>query len=128
MPENSSFDYAFVRIVPRVERDEFVNAGVILFCRTRRFLGSRVELPRTRLATLDPAFDLDEAEQHLASISLVCSGGRRGGPLGALPTAERFLWLVSPRSTVIQTSAVHCGLCADPQVALDKLFARMRGN
>jgi hypothetical protein len=128
VPAKSSFDYALVRIVPRVERDEFVNAGVILFCRTRRFLAARVALPHARLALLDPAFDLEEAERHLASIPLVCGGGRRGGPIGELPIDERFLWLVSPRSSVIQTSAVHCGLCDDPQLALDGLFARMTGE
>lgn len=129
MPVSNSFDYAFVRIVPRVERGEYAIVGVIVYCRVRRFLAARVALPRPILAMLDPDFDLDTAERHLASVPLICAGGRRAGPIGALPLEERFLWLVSPRSTVMQTSAVHCGLCDDPQVALERLFARdVRGT
>jgi hypothetical protein len=119
---SNSFDYAFVWVMPRVEREEFAVAGVIVYCRTRRFLAARISLPRAKLAALDASFDLEEAERHLASIPLICAGGRRGGPIGALPLEERFLWLVSPRSTVIQTSPVHCGLCSDPQVVLERLF------
>jgi hypothetical protein len=123
VPASNSFDYAFIWIMPRVEREEFALAGVIVYCRTRRFLAAQVGLPRTKLQAIDATFDLDEAERHLSSIPLICAGGRRGGPIGMLPLEERFLWLVSPRSTVIQTSPVHCGLCTDPQLALDRLYA-----
>ena len=125
MPEPSSFDYAIVRLVPSVERGEFVNVGVILFCRSRRFLGARIELDRRRLAALAPIEDLAELERHLASIPRICAGGDGSGPIGTLSLAERFHWLVAPRSTVIQTSPVHAGLCADPQAALDHLMETM---
>jgi hypothetical protein len=125
MPARSSYDYAIVRVVPRVERGEFVNAGVILFCRTRRFLGARIELDRTRLAALAPTLDPAEVERHLAIIPLVCAGGAAGGPIGLLPQPDRFHWLVAPRSAMIQTSPVHAGLCDDPAAALDHLIAAL---
>lgn len=118
----ASYDYAIIRVVPRVERQESINAGVILFCRTRRFLGARVALDRVRLAALAPSTDPEEIGRHLEGIPLICAGA---GPIGALSLAERFHWLVSPRSTVIQTSAVHSGLCADPADALDRLMERV---
>lgn len=121
MPARSSFDYAIVRVVPRVERGEFVNAGVVLFCRTRRFLAARIELDRARLAALAPWLDLSEIEQHLAIFPLVAAGGPQGGPIGLLPQADRFHWLVAPRSTIIQVSPAHAGLCDDPEAALEEL-------
>jgi hypothetical protein len=125
MPARSSFDYAIVRVVPRVERDEFVNAGAIVFCRTRRFLGARIELDRPRLVALAPWLDLAEVERHLAIIPLVCAGGADGGPIGLLPLADRFHWLVAPRSAMIQTSPVHAGLCDDPAAALEEIVAQL---
>jgi Protein of unknown function (DUF3037) len=125
MPARSSFDYAIVRVVPRVERGEQINAGVILYCRARDFLGARIALDRARLLALDPAVDVDEVERALALIPLVCSGDPRSGPIGRLPQAERFHWLVAPRSTVTQTSPVHSGLCDDPEAALDHLLQTM---
>ena len=127
MPALASFDYAVVRVVPRVERAEFVNAGVIVFCRTRRYLAARVRLDRARLAVIapDPDPDLDEVARHLDVIPRICAGGRDAGPIGAFSLAERFHWLVAPRSTVIQTAPVHCGLCDDPATALDRLFAAL---
>ncbi|MBK9944731.1 MAG: DUF3037 domain-containing protein [Kouleothrix sp.] len=124
MPAHSSFEYAIVRVVPRVERGEFVNAGAILFCRTRRFLAARIVLERPRLAALAPQLSLADVERHLALIPLICTGGPAGGPIGMLPLAERFHWLVAPRSTIIQTSPVHAGLCATPAAALDDLLER----
>ncbi len=121
----ASYDYALIRVVPRVERDEFLNVGVILFCRTRRYLGARVRLDPQRLAVLAPDLDPADAERHLALIPRICAGGRDAGPIGGLTVAERFHWLVTPRSTVIQTSPVHCGLCHDPAVTLDRLFATL---
>jgi hypothetical protein len=122
MRARSSYDYAIVRVVPRVERGEFVNAGVILFCRTRRFLGARIWLDAARVAALAPQLDIDELKRHLAIIPLVCAGGADAGPIGALPLAERFHWLVAPRSAMIQTSPVHSGLCDAPEAALDELL------
>jgi hypothetical protein len=122
MRVQSSYDYALVRVVPRVERGEFVNAGVILFCRTRRFLGARIALDAGRLATLAPQVDITLLRHHLAVIPLVCAGGVGAGPIGLLPLAERFHWLVAPRSAMIQTSPVHSGLCDAPAVALEQLL------
>ena len=125
MPAPSSFDYAIVRVVPRVERGEFINVGAILFCRTRRFLDARIDLDVPRLRALAPDVDLAEVERHLALFPLVAQGGERAGPIGKLPLAERFHWLVAPRSTIIQCSPVHAGLCMDPDEALEQLMATM---
>jgi hypothetical protein len=125
MPALSSFDYAIVRVVPYVEREEFINVGVILFCRTLRFLDARIELDTKRLAAFSPHADVAMVQTHLDLIPCICAGGADAGPLGQLSQAERFHWLVSPRSTTIQVSPVHCGLCVDPQVALDNLFEKM---
>jgi hypothetical protein len=125
VPELSSFDYALVRVVPRVEREEFINAGVILYCLQKRFLGARIALDAGRLRALSPGMDLELVQGHLQSIPRVCAGGRAAGPIGQLPQKERFHWLVAPRSTILQTSPVHSGLCADPEVALESLLQRM---
>jgi hypothetical protein len=122
----NSFDYAVVRVVPRVERGEFLNAGVILYCRTLEFLGARIALDRARLAALDPDADIEEIERTLALIPRVCAGDPHSGPIGGLPQSERFHWLVSPRSTVTQTSPVHSGLCNDdPEASLAHLLQKM---
>ena len=118
----SSFDYAVVHVVPRVERGEFVNAGVILFCRELRFLGARVALDEERLQSLAPWLDLEEVREHLAVIPLVTTGSPEAGPIGRLDLPSRFHWLVAPRSTIIQTSPVHSGLCSDPATMLDHIF------
>jgi hypothetical protein len=125
VPAQSSFDYAIVRVVPRVEREEFVNAGVILFCLERDFLGARIELDRARVRALFPGADLAEIEEHLAAIPRICAGEEGSGPIGQLSLRERFHWLVAPRSTVIQISPVHAGLCEDPAGALERLLDRM---
>ena len=125
MPTPSSFDYAIVRVVPRVDREEFINAGVVLFCRTRRFLGARIELDERRLLALAPHADLNEVRRHLDAIPLICAGGPEAGPIGLLPQADRFHWLIAPRSAMIQTSPVHVGLCAEPDKALEHLVATM---
>jgi hypothetical protein len=121
----SSYDYAIVRVVPRVEREEFINAGVILSCPAQDFLGARIELDERRLLALDPGADIDTVRANLASIPLVCAGGAAAGPIGKLTPRERFHWLVAPRSTIIQTSAVHSGRCQDPAAALDHLLQTM---
>ena len=128
MPAHS-FEYAVVRVVPRVEREEFLNAGVILYCRSLRFLDARVALDRARLQALSPdaALDLDTIERGLAMIPRICAGDPAAGPIAALDQAERFRWLCATRSTVNQVSPVHAGLCDDPAVMLDHLMKKMVG-
>lgn len=118
----SSFDYAIIRVVPRVERGEFLNVGVLLFCSELDYLGARIELDVRRLQALAPGLDADTIQKALDLLPLVCAGGERAGVIGQLPAAKRFDWLVSPRSTVIQTSPVHTGLCSDPESALEHLL------
>ncbi len=125
MPAPSSFDYAIVRVVPRVEREEFVNAGVILFCSERDFLGARVALDGARVRALFPGADLALIEEHLLAVPRICAGAEGSGPIGRLSRRERFHWLVAPRSTIIQVSPVHAGLCDDPERTLEHLFERM---
>ena len=125
MPARSSFDYAVVRVVPRVERGEFLNAGVILFCRVRRFLGARIALDERRLQVFYPDLDTAALQNNLDAIPLICAGGKGVGPIGQLPQAERFHWLVAPRSTITQTSPVHSGLCTDPETMLEHLVASL---
>lgn len=117
-----SFDYAIVRVVPRVEREEFFNVGVIVFCAAQRFLQARMELDRARLQVLAPGLEAELVENHLQTIPLLCAGGRLAGPIGALGQTARFHWLVAPRSTIIQVSPVHSGLCHEPEKALEHLF------
>ena len=124
MGVHSSCDYAVVRVVPRVEREEFLNVGVILFCRSRRFLDARIVLDRRRLGAMSPDLDLAEVADQLELIPVICGGGPSAGPIGALSPAERFHWLVSPRSTVIQVSPVHCLITEDPAATLDRLVQR----
>jgi hypothetical protein len=114
-----------IRVVPCIEREEFLNAGVILFCKQHRFLAARLDLDEERLVKLQPCADVAEIRQQLALIPTIVKGGREAGDLGALSPAERFRWLASPRNTVVQPSAVHPGLCDDPQAALDEIFARL---
>jgi hypothetical protein len=121
----SSYDYAIVRVVPRVEREEFINAGVILSSQALDFLAASIELDERRLLSLDPTVDLEAVRENLASIPLVCAGGPAAGPIGKLSPRERFHWLVAPRSTIIQTSPVHSGRCQDPAAALDHLVRTM---
>ena len=125
MPARSAYEYAIVRVVPRVEREEFVNAGAIVFCLERGFLAARVELGREKILALAPDADLALIEEHLRAIPAIAAGGEGSGPIGALSPRERFRWLVAPRSTVVQTSPVHAGLCEDPGKALDELVERM---
>lgn len=127
MPDLSSYDVATVRIVPRVDREEFLNAGLILLCRTRRFLDARLTLDGARLRGLAPDIDPDDVRRHLALIPLVCAGGAPAGALGGLSQQERFHWLTTPRSTVIQTGPVHSGLCRDPRAEIDRLFVILMG-
>ena len=125
MPDPCTYDYAVVRVVPRVERGEFVNVGVIMSCATESFLRARIELDEARVLALDPTLDLQPIRATLATIPAICAGGSGAGVLGRLSARERFDWLVAPRSTSIQTSAVHTGRCYDLDVALERLLDTM---
>ena len=125
MPARSSFDYAIVRVVPRVERGELLNAGVIVFCLEKDFLQAKVEVDEPRLCALWPEIDLDLVRQHLEAIPKICAGTPDSGPIGRLSIRERFHWLVAPRSTIIQISPVHAGLCDHPEQALEELFCKV---
>ena len=125
MPAEYTYDYAFIRVVPRVERGELINVGVILSCPALDFLEARIELDPARLLALDPMLDVEAARAHLDMVPLVCSGGREAGPIGELPQRSRFHWLVSPRSTIIQFSPVHTGRTGDPATALQRLLETM---
>ncbi len=122
MPTPSSFDYAVVRVVPRVERGEFINGGVIVYCLEKRFLGARVHLDEVRLNALWPDADVALIRRHLEAIPKICAGDASAGPIARLSLRERFHWLVAPRSTIIQISPVHSGICEEPQAVLDELM------
>jgi hypothetical protein len=121
----NSYDYAIIRLVPSVERGECLNVGVILFCRTLGFLGARIHLNTTRALALSSDLDLAATQQQLDTILLICEGGPEAGLLGKMSQSERFHWLVSPRSTIIQISQVHEGVCDDPEAALEHLLQTM---
>lgn len=125
MPAQSMYDYAVIRVVPRVEREEFVNVGIIVSCPSAGFLEARIELDEQRLRALDPGLDLDSIRAHLATIPAMCAGGDAAGPIGRLSARERFDWLVARRSTSIQTSPVHTGWCSDPAAVLARLMDTM---
>jgi len=112
-------------VTPRVEREEFVNAGIVLLARTRRFLQARIELDPERIRAIDPTAHVALIERHLRTFEALAAGAPEGGPMAALPPADRFHWLTAPRSTVIQTSAVHTGTCRDPEAALEHLLAAL---
>jgi hypothetical protein len=120
-----TYDYAIVRVVPRVERGERMNVGVILSCPDLSFLDARIELDESRLLALDPHVDVDTIRANLATIPAVCRGGAEAGPIGELPSRGRFRWLVSPRSTMIQTSPVHTGHTSDPAACLERLLDKV---
>ena len=125
MPELYTFDYAVIRVVPRVEREEFMNAGMILSCPDRQFLKARFELNVQRLAAFAPQLEATTIQGYLDTISVICDGGSDAGAIGQLPQRARFHWLVAPRSTIIQTSNVHSGFCANPDAALEHLLETM---
>lgn len=116
------FEYAIVRVLPRVERGEGFNAGIVLMCRPRRFLGARVHLDEALLVAMSPDCDPEVVRAHLVAVESVAAGAADAGPIATLPMPERFHWLVSPSSTVIQPSEVHTGLTADPAATLEHLF------
>jgi hypothetical protein len=121
----AAYDFAAIRVVPRVDREEFVNAGVIVHCPELKFLRARVHVDQARLIALWPELDLDLVRRHLEAIPKICAGARDAGPIAAMSVAERFHWLVAPRSTMIQISPVHSGLCESPEPLLEELFGRL---
>jgi hypothetical protein len=123
--DHCSYDYAVIRVVPRVDREEFLNVGVIISCPSKDFLEARIELDEARLLAFDPTLDVEAVRSHLASIPRICAGGPDAGPIGQLSRRERFHWLVAPRSTIIQTSRVHTGRCTDPDPVSERLLDRM---
>ena len=124
-PQRNQFQYAVIRVVPAVERGEFVNAGVVLLCRPRPFLGAKVALDEARLRAIAPDADPATIAPHLAAIERIAAGDPAAGPIARLTPAERFHWLVAPSSTVVQASEVHSGVCDDPAVELERLFERL---
>lgn len=125
MPELHLFEYAVIRVVPKVEREEFINAGVILYCKKLKFLQAIVTLQAERLCAFPGAPEAAELEQYLATFEKICKGGRNAGPIGLLDHASRFRWLTATRSTIVQTSKVHPGFCSDPEQALIRLHAQL---
>lgn len=121
----STYDYALIRVVPRVERGEFMNVGAIVSSPADRFLEARIALDAARLSALDPTLDVVELERHLAAIPRICAGGPAAGPIGTLSARERFRWLTAPRSSIVQCSPAHTGRCDDPARLLDHLVATM---
>ncbi|MDB5201029.1 MAG: hypothetical protein JWQ27_438 [Ferruginibacter sp.] len=125
MQEKYLFEYAVIRVVPQVEREEFVNVGVVLFCSKLKFLGMRYQLDVARLQAFSPLLDIAELHDYLKAFEHICIGGKAAGPIGLLPTAERFRWLTATRSTVVQTSKVHPGFCTEGAAMLDHMFTQM---
>jgi hypothetical protein len=122
MQETHSFEYAVIRVVPRVEREEFLNVGVILYCRPHKFLRAMIHVDEKRLNALSDKIDFAELKQHLRAIQEIADGAPNAGPIGKLDMASRFRWLTATRSTIVQSSRVHPGICSDPQEKIRKLF------
>jgi hypothetical protein len=125
VPAPCSFSYAIVRVVPHVEREEFINAGVVVFCDARDYLAAAIALDEARLLALAPEVDLPVVRRHLEAIPRICAGGAEGGPIGQLPRRERWHWVVAPRSTILQTSPAHTGLCERPEEELKRLVEQV---
>lgn len=125
MQENNLFEYAVIRLVPRVEREEFLNVGIILFCKKKKFLKVLYTIDENKIDAIAKSIDLEEFRAHLMAFYDIALGAKNSGPIGELELAERFRWLTATRSTILQSSKVHPGLCFDPQKTLDKLFAQL---
>ena len=122
MQENHLFEYAVIRVMPHVEREEFLNVGIILFCPQQKFLRTRFEVEETRIRVLCNKIDMTELREYIVSFERICAGGKEAGAIGMLSMAERFRWLTAARSTTLQTSKVHPGLCKDAGEMLDHLY------
>jgi len=125
MPEHHLFEYAVVRVVPRVEREEFINVGVILYCAKLKYLQCIITVDEERLCTFCKLLDVDAVAGNLLAFENICKGGASGGPIGKLDAASRFRWLTATRSTIVQASKVHPGFCIDPQTTLIRLHAEL---
>lgn len=125
MQENHLFEYAVIRVVPRVEREEFLNVGVIMYCPKQKFLKVKYHLNKKRIAHIYDEIDIGILEDHLKTFEMISKGDANSGPIARLPIAERFRWLTATRSTIIQTSKVHPGFCFDPEKTLNKLFDQL---
>ena len=125
MQEKHLFEYAVIRVVPRVEREEFLNVGIILYCRSQRFLECVYQLDKAKLQVLCPSMECDDVESHMHSFETICKGIKSESPISRLDIASRFRWLTATRSTVVQTSKVHPGFCVDPKETLQKLFQHL---
>ena len=125
MPDKLLFEYAVIRVVPRVEREEFLNVGIILYCKQKKYLDCVYQLDKDKLKVLCPALECGDVEAHLLSFANICKGSRQAGSIGRLDLPSRFRWLTATRSTVVQTSKVHPGFCKDPAETLQKLFERL---
>lgn len=125
MNNNYFYDYVVIRVVPKVEREEFINAGIILFCKEKKFLKTKIELDEDKLKLLNNDIDIESIKTHLAAIEAVSEGRESAGSIAKLSQSERFHWLTSPKSTIIQTSAVHSGYCNDPFKTLEHLVKAM---
>jgi hypothetical protein len=123
-----SFDYAVLRVVPRVDREEFINAGVIVFCLQQQFLQARIYIDENRLKALWPEIDVECVQRRLQAFLKICDGDLSAGPIARLTRRERFHWLVAPRSTIIQVSPVHSGICEAPEKAIDRIFQQLLGS
>ena len=126
-PATATFDYAILRVVPRVDREEFINAGVVVFCLERKYLDARILLNEDRLRALWPEADVGLVREHLDAVSRICQGDPAAGPIAKLSQRERFHWLTSPRSTIIQPSPVHTGVCENTEGILDRLAKQFLG-
>ncbi|MEM6379011.1 MAG: DUF3037 domain-containing protein [Bacteroidota bacterium] len=122
MPDRVTYEYAIIRLVPKVERQEFMNIGVILYSKKKRFLDLKYQIDEQRLKAFAPEIDLEFIRSYLKAWELICQGGKAGGPIGQLEIQVRFRWLTANRSTIIQSSAVHPGLCDQPELVLEQLF------
>ncbi len=125
MQDNHLFEYALIRLVPRVEREEFINVGVIVYCARKKYLQCRLHLEEKKALMLDSKIDLETVKENLLSIDLICKGDAKGGPIAKLDAPSRFRWITATRSTMIQSSKVHPGFCTDPDKLLEHLFQSM---
>jgi len=125
MPGKDLFEYAVIRVVPQVEREEFINVGIVLYCPKQKYLKAICEVDKERLRAFAPNLDISEVCEYLRAFGNISQAGPNSGPIGKLPLAERFRWLTATRSTVVQTSKVHPGLCDDAEEMLNKLFSQL---